>query len=86
MSGGLAYVVRLEDVGERLLEIGSDHAKCLGCHCFREVVDEAARLLEDAVDGATAASGAGHMTVPSTGGPVGGRLRTLLAEREGSHG
>ena len=68
-----AYVDRLEDLGGRLLAIGIDHTKCLACHCFREVVEEAARLLEDA-----AATPGGES--------VAGRLRDQLALREGTHG
>jgi hypothetical protein len=51
VTGGATYGVRLDDVGERLLEIGTAYAKCLACHCFREVVDEAVQLLEDAAAG-----------------------------------
>ena len=68
------YVIALEAVGARLLEIGASHSKCLVCHCYREVVDEATLLLED--------SGAGRLG----SAPVVARLRGLLAEREGSHG
>jgi hypothetical protein len=95
VTGEATYDVRLDDVGERLLEIGTAHAKCLACHCFREVVDEAVQLLED-----TAAPGPGApepavaaSTAAGTGPSVAGmgptmaeRLRDLLAEREGTHG
>jgi hypothetical protein len=76
VTGEATYDVRWGGVGERLLEIGTAHTKCLACHCFREVVDEAVQLLED-----TAAAGSG-----APGPSIAGRLRDLLAEREGSHG
>jgi aminoglycoside N3'-acetyltransferase len=67
------YADRLEELGGRLLAIGVDHGKCLACHCFREVVEEAAQLLEDAA-------------ATPDGESVAGRLRDQLAEREGTHG
>jgi hypothetical protein len=97
VTGEATYDVRLGGVGERLLEIGTAHTKCLACHCFRDVVDEAVQLLEDTAAGSGApgiAVAAATAAAPTSGSPtatdpgpsVAGRLRDLLAEREGSHG
>lgn len=75
-------VDELQGVAADILGIVADHRKCLACHCYREVGEEAVGAL-DLVSG--------HDVLVDGGMPAGidetaARLRDLLASSEGTHG
>jgi len=75
-------VDEFERVAADILGIAADHRKCLACHCYREVAEEAVGIL-DLVSG--------HGVLVDGGVPAGvdetaARLRDLLASSEGTHG
>lgn len=75
-------VDELQRVATDILSIAADHRKCLACHCYREVAEEAIGTLDllsghdELVDGG----------VPTGVGEAVARLRHLLASAEGTHG
>jgi hypothetical protein len=75
-------VDELQRVGANFLAIAADHRKCLACHCYREVAEEAVGTLD-------LVSGHGEFVeggVPAGVGETAARLRNLLASAEGTHG
>lgn len=75
-------VDELQGVMSGLVAIAVDHSKCLACHCYREVAQEAVGTLSLV---------SGHDVLVEGGVPAGfdetaARLRVLLASSEGTHG
>jgi hypothetical protein len=75
-------VDELQRVAADILGIVDDHRKCLACHCYREVAEEAIGTLDLL---------SGHDELVDGGAPVGvgeaaARVRDLLASAEGTHG
>jgi hypothetical protein len=79
---GHEMVDELQRVAADILSIAADHTKCLACHCYREVAEEAVGTLDllsghnELVDGG----------VPDGVGEAVALLRDLLASAEGTHG
>ena len=75
-------VDELQQVAGAVLGIAADHEKCLACHCYREVAEEAVGALDllsghsELVDG----------EVPAGNGETATRIRDLLASADGTHG
>jgi len=75
-------VDELQQVAGAVLGFAADHKKCLACHCYREVAEEAADTLDllsghgDLVDGG----------VPAGVGETAAGIRDLLASADGTHG
>ncbi len=75
-------VDELQRVAANILGIAADHGKCLACHCYREVAEEAVGTLD-------LVSGHGGLVVggvPAGVGEMAARVRDLLASAEGTHG
>ena len=75
-------VDELQRVAANILGIAADHRKCLACHCYREVAEEAVGTLD-------VVSGHGELVkgvVPAGVGETAARVRDLLASAEGTHG
>lgn len=72
----------LSEVARALERLGAEHPKCLSCHCYREVVEEAL---------ASSVLVLGHVELlagdvdPAPGADA-ERLRRLLDSSEGTHG
>lgn len=75
-------VDELQRVAANILGIAADHRKCLACHCYREVAEEAVGTLD-------LVSGHGELVeggVPAGVGETAARVRDLLVSAEGMHG
>jgi hypothetical protein len=75
-------VDELQGVAADILTIASDHRKCLACHCYREVAEEAVGTI-DLLSGHEVLVDGG---VPTGFGDAVARLRDLLASAKGTHG
>jgi hypothetical protein len=62
--------------------LGGEHGKCSGCHCFRDVAEEALEAVDMLVEHADV----WQAQVPLHAPEVADGLRRLLASTEGTHG
>ncbi len=72
----------LLQIAHDLEQIGTEHRKCLACHCYREVTEDFLQSVETVV---------GHADLLAEPLPDGlveqsARLRSLVESTEGTHG
>lgn len=79
---GRPLLDEFQGVATGIFGIAEDHRKCLACHCYREVAEEAAGTLEVLIAHDALIDGG----VPDGFVAVRGRIRELLASSEGTHG
>ena len=77
-----AMVDELQRVAADILSVAVDHRKCLACHCYREVAEEAVGTL----DLLSVTASLRMQRCPPISSRRRDRLRYLLDSADGTHG